>query len=469
MTGLRQLLGGRRQVGVLLHVTSLPGGSFGVGAQQWLQLLSRHRVGVWQVLPLAPTDGTGSPYSSPSGFALNPSLLDQQDPLPPWTEQSTADYRQWCRQQRHWLQDHARFMVLRARFEQQPWWQWPEPAARRSKAFLRQLDRDEAPAIEAEKQQQWWLQQQWQRLRGVAADCGVQILGDLPFYGAHDSADVWSLPQLFSLRRDGSLEQQSGVPPDYFSATGQLWSTPVYRWSRHRLNGYRWWLRRLERQLELFDLLRIDHFRALAGYWSVPGGDDTAQNGRWLPSPGRSILKRLKQRCGGRLPLIAEDLGVITPDVEALRDGFQLPGMKVLQFAFDGDPANAYLPHNFASGSWVAYTGTHDNATAIGWWQELSDERRRQVEAVLGHPVEAPGWELLRLALASTADLAVVPLQDLMSLGDEARFNTPGTASGNWSWQLQGELDGLDGHLSGLQQLAACYDRGSGAPQSGTE
>ena len=169
------------------------------------------------------------------------------------------------------------------------------------------------------------------------------------------------------------------------------------------------------------------------------------------------------------MPLIAEDLGVITPDVEALRDGFQLPGMKVLQFAFDGDPANAYLPHNFASGSWVAYTGTHDNATAIGWWQELSDERRRQVEAVLGHPVEAPGWELLRLALASTADLAVVPLQDLMSLGDEARFNTPGTASGNWSWQLQGELDGLNGHLSGLQQLAACYDRGSGAPQSGTE
>ena len=244
----------------------------------------------------------------------------------------------------------------------------------------------------------------------------------------------------------------------------------MYRWSRHRLNGYRWWLRRLERQLELFDLLRIDHFRALAGYWSVPGDDDTAQNGRWLPSPGRTILQRLQKRCGGLLPLIAEDLGVITPDVEALRDGLQLPGMKVLQFAFDGNPANPYLPHNFAAGSWVAYTGTHDNATAIGWWQELSPEQRTQVEAVLGHPVEAPGWQLLRLALASTADLAVVPLQDLMSLGDEARFNRPGTASGNWNWRLQGDLHALDGHFSGLQQLAACYDRGSsGAPQSGTE
>ena len=460
MTTLRQLLGGQRQVGVLLHVTALPDGCFGPSARQWVELLARHRVGVWQVLPLAPTDGTGSPYSSPSGFALNPQLLDTSDPLPDWTPASYRTYQRWCRLQRLWLHDHCRFTVLRQRFEQVPWWQWPQPLAQRQRAALRAFDREHASALRQEAQRQWWLQQQWSRLRRHANEQGVKLLGDLPFYGAHDSADVWSRPGLFSLRSDGSLEQQSGVPPDYFSATGQLWSTPVYNWRRHRLNGYRWWLKRLERQLELFDLLRIDHFRALAGYWSVPGDDDTAMNGRWLPSPGRAILERLRRRCGGRLPLVAEDLGVITPDVEALRDQLQLPGMKVLQFAFDGDPANPYLPHNYGAGSWVAYTGTHDNATAIGWWQGLPQDGRQQVEALLGHPVQAPGWELLRLALASTADLAVVPLQDLMSLDDAARFNTPGTATGNWCWQLEGSLDGLEGHLAGLAELARMHHRG---------
>ena len=460
MTTLRQLLGGQRQVGVLLHVTALPDGCFGRSARQWVELLARHRVGVWQVLPLAPTDGTGSPYSSPSGFALNPQLLDTSDPLPDWTPASYRTYQRWCRRQRLWLHDHCRFTVLRQRFQQVPWWQWPQPLAQRQRAALHAFDREHASALRQEAQRQWWLQQQWSRLRRHANEQGVKLLGDLPFYGAHDSADVWSRPGLFSLRSDGSLEQQSGVPPDYFSATGQLWSTPVYNWRRHRLNGYRWWLKRLERQLELFDLLRIDHFRALAGYWSVPGDDDTAMNGRWLPSPGRAILERLRRRCGGRLPLVAEDLGVITPDVEALRDQLQLPGMKVLQFAFDGDPANPYLPHNYGAGSWVAYTGTHDNATAIGWWQGLPQEGRQQVEALLGHPVQAPGWELLRLALASTADLAVVPLQDLMSLDDAARFNTPGTATGNWCWQLEGSLDGLEGHLAGLAELARVHHRG---------
>ena len=464
MTALRELLGGNRQVGVLLHVTALPGGTIGAAACQWSELLARHRVGVWQVLPLAPTDGTGSPYSSPSGFALNPALQDPDDPLPAWTPGSFSSYQGWCRRESLWLQDHCRFMVLRRRFNQSPWWEWPQAMARREPAAMRALDRDAAAELREEAQQQWWLQQQWLRLRSHANGLGVKLLGDLPFYGAHDSADVWSRPGLFSLRRDGSLEHQSGVPPDYFSATGQLWSTPVYRWWRHRLNGYRWWLKRLERQLELFDLLRIDHFRALAGYWCVPGTDDTAMNGRWLPSPGQAILQALRRRSGGRLPLVAEDLGVITPDVENLRDGLQLPGMKVLQFAFDGNADNPYLPHNFNGTSWVAYTGTHDNATAIGWWNSQPQSGREQMEAVLGHRVQAPGWELLRLALASTADLAVVPLQDLMSLDDSARFNTPGTASGNWCWRLQESVESLDGHLAGLQQLAETYHRGSAAP-----
>jgi len=461
MSNLLKHLGGQRQYGVLMHVSSLPGpgssGCFGAAALEWIDLLADHQVKVWQVLPLAPTDNTGSPYSSPSGFALNPQFLDP-DQL---QETSAVDgFSTWCQQQRFWLKDHCRFMLLRRRYGGAPWWQWPKPYARRHRQVIKEFDRAEAVAIGQEALQQWQLQQQWQGLRAHSRERGVQLLGDLPFYGAHDSADVWSRPGLFSLNPDGSLAQQSGVPPDYFSATGQLWSTPVYRWSRHRLNGYRWWLRRLERQLELFDLLRLDHFRAFAGFWSVPGASSTAEHGEWLPSPGKTILKRLSSRCGGSLPLVAEDLGVITPDVDALREKFDLPGMKVLQFAFEADASNAYLPQNFASGSWVVYTGTHDNATARGWWQDQSDQVKQQLQNLLGHPVESPGWELLRLALSSTADLAVVPLQDLMSLDDSARFNTPGTASGNWSWRLDQPIANLRGHMEGLQQQGQLYGRG---------
>lgn len=464
MTGLRQLLGGQRQTGVLLHLTALPGngavGGFGAAARSWIDLLGARGIGVWQVLPLAPTDGTGSPYSSPSSFALNPAFVDPDQPEPAWTGEQRQACRRWCAAQDDWLPDHARFLVLRQRFAGQPWWTWPEPLRRRSRGALAQLDREEAEALQREAERQWWLEQQWQALRHHARDRGVQLLGDLPFYVAHDSADVWSRPGLFSVRADGSLSEQSGVPPDYFAATGQLWSTPVYRWRRHRLSGFRWWLRRLERQLDCFDLLRLDHFRALEAYWSVPGEDRTAEHGCWRPSPGQALLAALQRRRGTPLPLVAEDLGVITPPVEALRDRFGLPGMKVLQFAFDGDPANAYLPHNYGGGSWVVYTGTHDNATALGWWSALAPDARGQMEGLLGHPVQSPPWELLRLALASTADLAVVPLQDLMSLDDRARFNTPGTANGNWSWRLPCPIDDLAGHLDGLAAMASRYGRG---------
>jgi 4-alpha-glucanotransferase len=269
------------------------------------------------------------------------------------------------------------------------------------------------------------------------------------------------------VRSDGSLEEQSGVPPDYFSATGQLWGTPVYRWSRHRISLFRWWLARLERQLGLCDQVRLDHFRALEAYWSVPGGDTTAEHGRWIPSPGWMLLRLLWWRClrrglllpDGRLPLIAEDLGVITAPVERLRDGFQLPGMKILQFAFDGNDANPYLPANFAGSRWVVYTGTHDNATSLGWWQSLDDGARRRLEEAVGGAVTAPAWQLLELALASTAELAVVPLQDLLELGDGARFNVPGTVEGNWSWRLDRPIETLTGPLHGYGEMAARYGR----------
>ena len=494
-----------RRAGVLLHPTALPGtpgcGSFGAVAHRWLDLLGDYGITAWQLLPLAPTDGLGSPYSSPSGFALNPWLLDAEllqadglieaadgSALPQggdhqrldlvlaeqraqglaqallqryssWGDETQQRFEHWRHQQRDWLEDHCRFMVLRRRHAGQPWWQWPAPLARRQASALRLLDQQEHDALLQEALVQWQLQEQWQRLLDHARQRNVQVIGDLPFYVAHDSADVWSHRRLFSARRDGRLLEQSGVPPDYFSATGQLWGTPVYRWPLHRLTRFRWWLRRLERQLSLLDLLRLDHFRALEAAWCVPGGDRTAENGRWRPSPGRSLLDKLRRCCGAAgLPLIAEDLGVITPAVEALRDRYRLPGMKILQFAFDGDPKNPYLPANYQGSNWCVYTGTHDNATCVGWWQSLGDDQRRQVEQLLG-PVHAPGWQLLELALASQAAWAVVPLQDLLHLGDEARFNTPGTSEGNWSWRLGGGLDQLRGPLQGLGELARRHQR----------
>ncbi len=514
-----------RACGVLLHPTALPEtpacGSFGRAAREWIDLLAREGVEVWQVLPLAPTDGTGSPYSSPSGSALNPWLIDADDlvaegllqpgdrqalpgegssgRLDPeaagaraaavasalcrgWGNQpagTRAAFERWRR--RHpWLADHCRFMVLRRLQQGRPWWEWPGPLAQRQGRALRALERDHGEALLEEALLQWQLQCQWQRLQRQAHQRGVKLVGDLPFYVAHDSADVWRHRGLFALGLDGSLLEQSGVPPDYFSATGQLWGTPVYRWWRHRLSGFRWWLERLERQLELFDLLRLDHFRALQAYWSVPGTDATAENGAWRPSPGRWLLALLWLRCrlggrllpGGRLPLIAEDLGVITPEVEALRDRFALPGMKILQFAFDGSPDNPYLPANIEGHRWVVYTGTHDNATTLGWWRCLDGGGHARVEAVVGGPVQAPGWQLLEVALTTPAELVVVPLQDLLELGDEARFNTPGTTSGNWTWRLQGPIDDLDGPVHGYGAMAARYGRApaeGGATEGGTE
>ena len=501
---------------MLLHPSALPGtpgcGSFGAAARQWVDLLADQGIGAWQLLPLAPTDGTGSPYSSPSGFALNPWFLDaarlgEEGFLEPtdlaglplgrldrldlqaapkraaalgrllqerWRRQPAARreaFVTWCRQQAPWLTDHCRFMVLRRLQNERPWWQWPAPLAGRQRGALRQLDQQEAGPLQQEALLQWHLRRQWQGIHAHARRRGVRVIGDLPFYVAHDSADVWAHRGLFSVRCDGSLAAQSGVPPDYFSATGQLWGTPVYRWPVHRLTGFRWWVRRLRGQLEGLDLLRLDHFRALESYWRVPGGDTTAEHGVWRRSPGRGLLQALQGQLAGSLPLIAEDLGVITPPVEALRDRFALPGMKILQFAFDGNADNAYLPENYRGDRWVVYTGTHDNATCLGWWKDLSDDQKRQVGERIGQIIDAPGWQLLELALASSAELAVVPLQDLLHLDDQARFNTPGTSEGNWSWRLTEPIEALRGALQGLDGLAERYGRGTGGIEGtgGTE
>ncbi len=494
-----------RRAGVLLHPTALPGtpvcGTFGVTAHQWLDRLADHGIKAWQLLPLAPPDSLGSPYSSPSSFALNAWLLDGEqlvaggllepadlnalpqggDPgqldlaradqradrlatallrrSPHWSGDLKERFAAWRGRQSSWLVDHCRFWVLRRRYKAQPWWQWPRPLAGRQRSALRALDAEAHELLLQEALVQWQLQEQWQGLLDHARQRGIQVIGDVPFYVAHDSADVWSHRHLFSAAADGSLSQQSGVPPDYFSATGQLWGTPVYRWPLHRLTRFRWWLRRLERQLSLVDLLRLDHFRALEAAWCVPGGDHTAERGCWRPSPGGSLLRRLSRRYRGQhLPLIAEDLGVITPAVEELRDRYGLPGMKILQFAFDGDPENSYLPANYQGCNWCVYTGTHDNATCIGWWQQLSDEQRHQVEKQLG-PVQAPGWQLLELALPRQAAGAVRPGQELLHLCGSPRFNTPDTSEGNWQWRLSEGLEAINGPLKGFGELAQRYQR----------
>ena len=496
----------RRRVGVLLHPTALPDspvcGGLGQPARAWIRSLAANGIGLWQVLPLSPPDGTGSPYSSPSSFAINPWLLDAKDlsdqgflhpgdleSLPGaeaasaevdfslasrratvlaerlgarWHQQPRsrrAAFDRWRRDQSSWLLDHSAFMVLRDQNEGRPWWEWPQALAVRDRKALGNWRLQHHGRLLEQELLQWHLSRQWMRLRELAADLDVDILGDLPFYVARDSADVWSHRDLFSIAADGRLREQSGVPPDYFSATGQLWGTPVYSWSRHRRTGFRWWRDRLRRQWDLVDRLRLDHFRALASYWSVPGGDTTAMNGVWRRSPGRELLSCLRRDAGGRLPLVAEDLGVITPDVERLRDRFHLPGMKVLQFAFDGNPRNPYLPSNIRGTGWVVYPGTHDNPTSLGWWQRLDEDSRARFASCLDCPVEAPGWQLLELGLASSALMVIAPLQDLLHLDDAARFNTPGTVGGNWNWRVRVFDRSVEGALQGYGLRAEVWSR----------
>ena len=496
-----------RSSGVLLHPTALPGspvcGSFGEPSRRWLQLLADHDIGVWQMLPLAPPDPTGSPYSSPSCFALNPWCLDAEDLaaegyitgdqlaalpgadapradvgalsfdlararsaalsealLQSWAQQDETRqqaFQEWCGQQR-WLEDHVRYRVLHDQ-HQQPWWNWPSPLAQHQSKALEDWAAEHQDALQRERLTQWQLDCQWQRIRAKAADLGILLFGDLPFYVSADSADVWSHRQLFTINGDGRLSTQSGVPPDYFSETGQLWGSPVYRWWRHRLTRFRWWRQRIGRQRQLMDLLRLDHFRALAMFWAVPGADSTAEHGQWQPSPGHALLSKLRSDAGGSLPLIAEDLGVITPDVEALRDGFALPGMKVLQFAFDGQPDNPYLPENIEGTRWVVYTGTHDNATTQGWWQDLDQDSRNRVMARVSGPFSAPAWHLFDMAFATPAALVIAPLQDLLHLDDAARFNTPGTSDGNWSWRCARFDSDLEGALKGYGERGAVWGR----------
>ena len=482
-----------RHAGVLLHPTSLPGhpggGDLGHEAYRFVEFLAAAGFGVWQTLPLGPTHADGSPYACLSVHAGDPALVsldwladhglldDGERGLPKAAALAAAGARfragaaaglapafaDFRAREAAWLDDFALFLALHRHHGGRPWFRWPAPLRRREPAALAAFAAEHADAVEQVRFEQFVFFTQWGELRAYARDHGIGLFGDLPLFVAHDSAEVWAHPEYFRLDARGQPTVVAGVPPDYFSATGQRWGNPLYDWERMAADGFHWWHGRLATQLELFDLVRLDHFRGLEACWEIDAAEKTAVNGRWVKTPGRELLRSLAAAFDP-LPLVAEDLGIITPEVEALRDEFALPGMRVLQFAFDGDAANPYLPHNHVHRS-VVYTGTHDNDTTLGWYAALGDARRERVLDYLGRPGEDMPWPLIRAALASVAVLAVVPMQDLLELGSEARMNTPGTTRGNWRWRFT--WDQVAPELAPrLARLNALYGR---APAGGAE
>jgi 4-alpha-glucanotransferase len=480
-----------RSSGILLHPTSLPGpygiGDLGPEAYAFADFLQATGQSLWQVLPLGPTGYGDSPYACYSAFAGNTLLVSPEqlfadglivkDDLAneEFTDervdfeaahkykdsilrQAFASFRrdsdpklrnafaEFCRRHVSWLDDYALFRALKDTHGGVAWNEWDPPLVRRDPAALELARQELSEQIEAQKFYQFLFFRQWFALK---ADCnrrGIKLIGDIPIFVAHDSADVWTNPDQFKLYEDGTPIVVAGVPPDYFSATGQFWGNPLYNWERMRGEGFKWWIERVQATLETVDIVRIDHFRGFAACWEIPGGDKTAERGRWVEAPGRELFTAIKAALG-ELPIIAEDLGVITPDVEALRDDFGFPGMRILQFGFSSDTKNIDLPHNYHQNV-VVYTGTHDNDTAVGWFGSVAgagstrdaEQIEREREFCLKYlrtEGEEINWDFIRAVLASVANTAVVPLQDVLGLGTEARMNLPNSTEGNWAWRCK--------------------------------
>ena len=417
----------QRRAGILLHPTSLPSGTL-ADVVRWLDFLQASGCTVWQMLPLGvPLTGL-SPYQCASAFAVNPALF-------PEVRADMRSFPRWCRAQNHWLADYARFMVIKQLHNGASWVDWPEALRRRDPAVLAAFEQQHEVALIAVKTEQYRAYAHWQGIRRAASERGILLFGDMPIFVAHDSADVWAHPEQFLLDEAGMPTVVTGVPPDYFSATGQRWGNPHYNWTVMRDQGFAWWLDRLRTHFEWFDLVRIDHFRGLAAAWTIPAADDTAINGSWQPVPGADLLQKIQDEMG-EIPLVAEDLGVITDDVIALRRDFHLPGMAVLQFAFDAHADNPHKPENVEPET-VYFTGTHDNDTTLGWYTSLSEEVRHQVRQQLNAADADQVLDAMcSTVLTSRAQMAVLPLQDVLRLGSEARMNTPGTISGNWNWRF---------------------------------
>jgi 4-alpha-glucanotransferase len=419
----------RRRAGALLHLGSLDA-ALGRGGRAFIDWLAGAGYSVWQILPVGPTGSDGSPYWVRSDFAGRYAFVDPQE-LP---DSHSPEYASFLAASGQWLTDYALFESLSAARNWEPWWLWPADVRDREPAAMARVSQELAADIQRVKSEQFAFAVQWRKLREHAESRGVRLLGDLPFYVAPDSAETLVHRPMFQLDAQGRPTAVAGVPPDYFSADGQLWGNPLYDWKAIEADGFALWRARVVQQLERVDALRIDHFRALAAHWAVPAGAPNARGGQWLRTPGEKLMRLLQQELGD-IPIVAEDLGVITDDVEALRKEFKMPGMKVLQFAFGGTGDNPHLPHMHEPDC-VVYTGTHDNDTTIGWFSTLDGESLRRVEFFLRLTPGAMPDALIRATLGSVARLAVIPVQDLLRLGSEARLNTPGTASGNWSWKL---------------------------------
>lgn len=502
-----------RSSGILLHPTSLPGpfgiGDLGPAAYAFADFLEAAGQNLWQVLPLGPTGYGDSPYACYSAFAGNTLLVspdqlvaegllasEHLDAIPEFADervdfaavhkykdsilrQAFAAFKResdpklqlaftdFCRRYVSWLDDYALFRALKDAHGGVAWNEWEPALVRRDLAALETAKKDLSEQIEAQRFYQFLFCRQWFALKADCNQRGIRLVGDIPIFVAHDSADVWTNPDQFKLNEDGSPIVVAGVPPDYFSATGQLWGNPLYNWDHMLADGFKWWIQRVHATLETFDIARIDHFRGFAACWEIPGGDKTAERGRWVEAPGRELFTAIRDELG-ELPIIAEDLGVITPDVEALRDDFGFPGMRILQFAFSSDTKNIDLPHNYHKNV-VVYTGTHDNDTAVGWFSSIAGEGStrdaQQVErerefcmSYLNTEGKEIHWDFIRAVLASVADTAVVPLQDVLGLGTEARMNLPNSTEGNWSWRFKpGAL--TSALATRLRELTELYGR----------
>jgi len=465
----------KRRAGVLASVFSLPTADFGLAVDVFLDFMLQSGLTVWQVLPLGPPLMGGSPYQCSSSFALNPAFL-ADDVLQVDSgfaaHFSVADRKMglgltlklqqaWSRFQiseAHWLDDYALFVAIKSSEHGVQWGEWQPGLRDRMPEALSRFADGHADLLFQIRFEQFLLQRQWQRIVELARLRGILIYGDLPIFVAGDSADVWANRALFQLDERGLPLAVAGVPPDYFSMTGQRWGNPLFDWDKMQSDGFIWWRARFKRHVALFDWVRIDHFRGLAAYWSIPAACDTAIDGAWITAPGYALLEALADDCDHTLPVIAEDLGVITDDVVALRKAFSLPGMLILQFAFDSDALNPYLPANHALDS-VVYTGTHDNDTTYGWWLGLDDEARIHVREILNQQLsiamdEPMPMALIHAAMASKSKLAIIPMADWLNCDSRGRINTPGTVSGNWLWRFS--FDVLTDELSSsIRQLVA--------------
>ncbi len=472
-----------RSSGILLHPTSFPSrfgvGDLGLEAYRFIDFLKDTHQQYWQVLPLGPTGYGNSPYMCYSAMAGNPllvspeklrdeGLLTEEDfaNLPGFpvekvnfdqvvpikigllkkacenfkvnaTDIQKNEFAGFCDSKAYWLDNYALFMALKDDHKNASWNTWEPEFVKREPEALAQVESRLNGEIFYYKFVQFEFFRQWSDLKSYANMRGIDIIGDIPIYVAHDSADVWAHPNIFCLdEQTGAAAQMAGVPPDYFSATGQLWGNPVYNWEELQKQDFKWWVQRFEAMLDYVDIIRIDHFRGFEAYWAVPQGEQTAINGKWVEAPGDAFFEVIREKLG-KLPVLAEDLGVITPGVEALRDKYEFPGMKILQFAFGADSANPFLPFNYRHNA-VVYTGTHDNDTTIGWFNSADDNEKLNLLLYLGCiSPEGIHWDLIRLALSSIANQAIIPLQDVLGLGNEARMNFPSIAEGNWEWRYQ--------------------------------